>query len=132
MTKTDMWTAIREYYGLKRNVEFARYFGISDQAANGWMKGGKLDCELVYRRCPEISPEWLLSQGEVGPMLRPTTQNIQGDNNTQVGGNYKAECNGTIKKALNMIAAEQESNKKLQEQNSSLITIIANLTQNKQ
>lgn len=132
MTKTDMWTAIRDHYGLKRNVDFARFFGITDQTANGWMKNGKLDCEEVYRRCPDISPDWLLSQGEAGPMLRPVTQNIHGDHNTQVGGNYKTECNETIKKALDMIAVEQENNRKLQEQNASLINIIANLTQNKQ
>ena len=131
MTKSEMWEAIREHYGLKRNVEFARFFQITDQTANGWSRKGVLDPEIVYKFCPEISPDWLLSQGEVGPMLRPASQNINGDHNTQVGGDLKQECNDTIQMALDLVAAEQENNKKMQEQNQSLIEIISNLTKNK-
>lgn len=126
-----MWDAIREYYGLKRNHDVAVFFGISDQAANGWTKGGIFHYEEVYRKCPEISADWLLSQGEVGPMVRPASQSINGNHNTQVGGDYRQECNDSISNALALVAAEQEAGRKLQEQNSALIDIIANLTKNK-
>ena len=125
-----MWNAIREYYGLKRNHDVAEFFEISDQAANGWTKGGIMHYEEIYRRCPEISPEWLLSQGEVGTMLRTATQSIHGDNNTQVGGDYRQD-NESIKKALSLLENEQENSRKIQEQNMALIEIIANITKNK-
>lgn len=129
MTKVDMWAAIREYYGWKRNHDVAAAFGITDQAAYGWLKGGIIQYEDVYRRCPEISPDWLLSQGENGPMLRPASQSITGDNNTQVGGDMMQE--GSTKKVLELLAAEQENNRRLQEQVASLVGIIQNLTATK-
>lgn len=131
MTKQEMWSAIRAHYNLKRNVDVARFFEVTDQVANGWTKKGIFDCEEVYRRCPDISPEWILSQGEKGPMLRPVSQSINGDHNTQVGGDYKQECNDSIRHALTLVATEQENTRKLQEQNAALIDIIANLTKNK-
>ena len=131
MTKQEMWAAIREHYKLKRNHDVAEFFGISDQAANGWTKGGIFHFEEVYRRCPEISPDWLLSQGENGPMIKPLSQTINGDHNTQVGGDFRQECTDAINKAFSLMEAEQENNRKMQEQNSALIDIIANLTKSK-
>lgn len=123
-----MWEAIRTHYGLKRNHDFAVFFGVSDQTANGWMKTGVLNCEEVYRRCPDISPDWLLSQGSVEPMLRTASQSIQGDNNTQVGGDLMRESGETAKEILELLRVEQANCAKQLEQNSALISIITNLT----
>lgn len=127
MDKQQMWNEIREHYNLKRNVDVARYFGVKEQVANNWTKRGVMDLERVYQLCPDISPDWLLSRGESGPMVRPAHQSINGDNNTQVGGNYQHDCN-SLSQALEMLAREKDENKKLQEQIVELLGIVKNLT----
>lgn len=69
MEKQEQIRAIAEHYGLTRNSDFARFFGISEQAAYQQQKQGIIKYEEVYRRCPDLSPDWLLNGGE-GPMLR--------------------------------------------------------------
>lgn len=122
---------IREHYGLKRNIDFAKYFGISEQNANAWYKRTSLDYEAIYKYCPEINPDWLLSGGE-GEMLRTATQSINGNNNTQVGGNYapENEGSGALRTALDALREEQGIAKKAQEQADSLIEIIKQMTGN--
>ena len=70
MTKKELIGRIAEHYDIERNADFADYFGIPRQNAVYWLRGG-YDIYAVYQKCPEINPEWLLSGGEVGEMLRP-------------------------------------------------------------
>lgn len=122
MDTVKILNELREYYNLKRNVDFARFFEITEQNANAWYKRTSLDFESIWRRCPEINPDWLLSGGE-GEMLRPANQNIQGDNNTQVGRDLTQQS-GTaesVNKALDALREEQA-------QTASLIEIVKAVT----
>ena len=122
MDTVKILNELREYYNLKRNVDFARFFEITEQNANAWYKRTSLDFESIWRHCPEINPDWLLSGGE-GEMLRPANQNIQGDNNTQVGRDLTQQS-GTaesVNKALDALREEQA-------QTASLIEIVKAVT----
>ena len=132
MDKEQMWEAIRAHYKLTRNIDFAKHFGITEQTANNWMNRGVMHFEKIYSCCPDISPDWLLSHGERGPMLRPANQSINGNHNTQVGGDFRQECSESLSRALEMLEDEKEENKRLRGQIDGLLTIVQNLTASKE
>lgn len=119
MDKREMLQEIAKHYGLERNIEFAKYFGITPQSAYARMTKGIMDLEEIYEKCPEISPDWLLSRGEKGPMLRtggsePATR--KEEENPQDKKNLEA--------ALEALAEEQNSVRRAQEQVSGLIELL--------
>lgn len=129
MDKKLVLNEIRNYYGLEKNTDFAKFFGLSDQNAYSWTKRGYIDYELVYEKCPEINPEWLLSCGEKGPMLKSAiTQEIKGDNNTQVAGDSIGPSDETLSKTLDALSAEQDRCTKLQHQIDTLLDIVRNMS----
>lgn len=125
-----MLKEIREYYKLHRNNDFAKFMGLSEQNAYSWTKRSFMDLELVYSKCPEINPEWLLSNGEVGTMLRPAqsnNNNIVGDNNvnnTQVTGNMSAADSEALNNAIAALAENQKLFSKYQEQIDTILNIL--------
>lgn len=120
-----MLKEIREYYRLYKNIDFAQFFGLSEQNAYSWTKRGFLDLELVYEKCPDIDPEWLLSNGEKGQMLRKdNSQNVIGDNNTTANGDIHGASNEALNKALDALAEEQKMCAKLQEQHDAFIELL--------
>lgn len=125
MTKELMLKEIRDYYKLHRNIDFAQKFDLSEQNAYSWVKRGYLDLELVYEKCPEIDPEWLLSNGEKGSMLRKdNNQNVIGDNNTTANGDIHGPSNEALNKALDALAEEQKMCAKFQEQHGAFIELL--------
>lgn len=116
---------IRDFYGLRKNIEFARFFEISEQNANGWYKRTTLDFESIWKHCPEINPDWLLSGGE-GEMTRAAAlkqEAVLGDKQSE------SPCSSvTIERALDALREEQAITKTAQEQASDLIEIIKNTT----
>lgn len=66
MDKTLMLNKLQEHYKLAKDVEFANLLGISSQVLSNWKKRGTFDAELIYTKCVEINPEWLLTgKGEM-------------------------------------------------------------------
>ena len=124
MDKGLMLKEIRNYYKLHRNIDFAQKFGLTEQNAYSWTKRGFLDLELVYERCPEIDPEWLLSGGEKGEMLRKdNAQTVIGDNNKTANGNI-TEQSEALDKALEALREEQKLCSKFQEQQDRFIALL--------
>ena len=117
LTKQEMWEQILEVYKLRRNIDAAAFFGVTPQTMYSRIKGGIIDFEEIYAKCPKISADWLLSGGE-GEILReergavtevtPAPQRVSRDNAL----------------ALEALRAEQESLKRAQEQISGLIEIL--------
>ena len=75
MEKKDRLLRLIEHYADGNKSEFARMIGISPQAINTWISRNTFDIDVIYSKCVNISPEWLLT-GK-GPMLKPTTQEPQ-------------------------------------------------------
>lgn len=66
-TKSQILKKIQEYYGFKKQVEFADFLGITPNCLNGWYKNERLNYEIVSTKCTKINAKWILT-GE-GPML---------------------------------------------------------------
>ena len=129
MEKTEMLEAIATYYGISKNVDFAKFFGITEAAAFQQRKQGIMKYEEIYKKCPDISPDWLLGGGE-GPMLR--AERVENNGNMNFGANsrqvYKAPYhdNETIKKSLDALVNERKALERAQEQISGLISLLTN------
>ena len=117
---------IAEYYGISRNVDFAKFFGISEPTAFNRMKMGVLDFEEIYSKCPDISADWLL--GDEGPMLRVDRDKNLASNNTNIGDNAKQSVSvvegEALKNALEALHREQDALARSQEQISGLIEVL--------
>lgn len=123
----EMLRQIADYYGISKNSDFAKFFNLSIQTSFQRLKNGTLDYEQIYARCPDISPDWLLSGGE-GPMLRSEREEVIGSQNTNNGnGNQSVSVvsNKNLESALNALAREQEALANSQKQVSDLIGILA-------
>ena len=115
--KAEMLKQIAEYYHITRNVDFAKFFGISEPLAFSRMKNGYLDYEEIYNRCPDISPDWLLSGGE-GPMLR--ADRIEGAQRSEPSGADRQ----SLREAMEALAKEQAALATAQEHISALISVL--------
>ena len=123
----EMLKQIAEYYGISKNSDFAKFFDLSIQTSFQRLKNGTLDYEQIYAKCPDISPDWLLSGGE-GPMLRTERGEVVGSQNTNTGnGNQSVSVvsNKNLESALNALTREQEALANSQKQVSDLIGILA-------
>lgn len=124
--KVEMLKQIAEYYGITRNVDFARFFGLGEVTAFNRLKQGIIDYEEVYAKCPDISADWLLSGGE-GPMLRADRdREIYERGGSQEKGEAGKNCNleDRLKDAMDALTREQESLARSQEHISGLIAAL--------
>ena len=126
-TRISMMKQIADYYGIKRNVDYAKFFEISEPLAFNRVKTGYMDFEEIYNRCPDISAEWLLSGGH-GPMLRTEREAMIASQNTNIGDGANQHVSvgdgKRLEEALAALAREQEALARAQEQISGLIDII--------
>lgn len=103
MDKQQVINKIAEYYRVSRNADFAEFFGVSPQVAVSWMKDGRYNIYEVYNRCPDINPEWLLSLGEKGEMLREKVGMPESDEDAMT----LAKSVENVHNALERVAEEQ-------------------------
>ena len=68
MDKKSMLDALIAHYTSGNKAKFATLLGVSAQTISAWGTRNTFDSELIYTKCIDISPDWLLT-GE-GPMLR--------------------------------------------------------------
>jgi len=124
--KIEILKKVADYYGVSKNVDFARFFGLSEPTAFNRLKVGYIDYEQVYEKCPEISADWLLS-GE-GPMLKADRDKMVASQNTNIGEGAKQNVSviesKAVQDALHALAREQEALARAQEQISGLIELL--------
>jgi hypothetical protein len=68
MKKSEVLQVIQEYYKFEKDTEFAKFLGISSQVLSNWKSRNTYDVKIIYTKCVEFSPEWLLTGKE--PMLK--------------------------------------------------------------
>ena len=68
MRKSEQLERIIEHYAGGNKSKMARLLGVSPQAISTWITRDAYDIELIYAKCENINPEWLLT-GK-GPMLK--------------------------------------------------------------
>lgn len=74
-TKSEMLDAIKAHLNMRKNVDFARFLGISSQAVSNWYARNTFDSELLYTKCDFLSADWLLTGR--GSMLKEEVPAIQ-------------------------------------------------------
>lgn len=122
LSKQEMMQKVLEYYRLYRNTDAAEFFGVTPQTMFARMKSGKLDYEEIYEKCPDISPDWLLSGGE-GEMLRKD-RGEKPHEARSAGGAVVADNSEALEKAMSALAAEQQAMRRAQDQISALIELL--------
>lgn len=75
MDKTIMLDRIKDYYSFQTDVDFAKFLGITPQVLSNWKGRNTFDAELLYNKCPELNPSWLLCGKE--PMITDKVQELQ-------------------------------------------------------
>ncbi len=63
-----MLDEIKIHYGFKKDAELADFLEITRQTLSNWKSRNSFDAELIYSKCGEVNPAWLLT-GD-GPMLQ--------------------------------------------------------------
>ena len=110
MNKKEQLDLLVAHYAGGVKAEFAKMLGISNQNLNIWYTRDNFDIEKVFKACPGISAEWLLT-GE-GEMLVPKhTQAISPRFNEK-----KAIHSLAVARKCAEIAAQKGKNKEFQQQ----------------
>lgn len=82
MDKRLMLNKIKEYYKFNSDSDFAKYLGITPQNLSNWKSRNTFDAELIYTKCEDINPEWLLT-GK-GEMLKKDSEKKTPEEPSQV------------------------------------------------
>ena len=82
MKKSEMLQQLIKHYGNGKKVNFAQLLGIPAQNVSTWLSRGTFNHELIYSKCPNLSPHWLLT-GEGEMLLSGNKPNTQDNNMIQ-------------------------------------------------
>lgn len=77
MDKKNMLEAIITHFADGNKSQLARILNISPQAISTWLSRGTFDQELIYAKCENINPDWLLTGR--GSMLKSEGMPLMGD-----------------------------------------------------
>lgn len=74
--KSLILNEIKLHYGMKKDVDFAIFLGISQSTLSSWHSRQTFDAELIIAKCEDIDANWLLT-GK-GSMLKdqPTVHSV--------------------------------------------------------
>ena len=77
MDKKSMLESIINHYASGNKSQMARILNVSPQAISTWLSRNTFDHELIYSKCENINPHWLLTGR--GSMLKTDTMPLMGD-----------------------------------------------------
>ena len=72
--RSFMLDRIKTHYRFKRDIDLARHLGVKPQVLSNWRKRNSFDAQLLYTKCDELNPSWLLTGDE--PMLTSALQDL--------------------------------------------------------
>ena len=75
MDKKLIINELMNYYKFKKYADFANFLEIKPQVLSNWISRNTFDFEIIYTKCVEINPDWLLT-GK-GEMLRNNENKVQ-------------------------------------------------------
>ena len=114
MDKTLILNKIKEYKNFKSDADFARFLEIPAQNLSKWKARNTYDIEILYTKCTELNPEWLLT-GE-GEMLKSETILTQNYNDCSQYKELAEERAYTIQMQKQVIENLQEELAQLKKQ----------------
>ncbi|MCC2590321.1 helix-turn-helix domain-containing protein [Chryseobacterium sp. MFBS3-17] len=78
--KSLILNAIKLHYGIEKDADFARFLDIKPQTLSSWHARNTFDIDLLYAKCVDVSPDFLLS-GK-GPRTRDNPNRITSEGHT--------------------------------------------------
>lgn len=107
MDKSLILNNLKKYYNFKKEQDFAEFLGIKPQLLSSWHQRNSFDIELIYTKCKEINPHYLLTG--TGSML---CTNNKPDNFNEISGRIK-----------DLKVVETDINIKLMQENNRLLNL---------
>ncbi len=112
-----MLEGLIEHYTRGNKAQFAKRLNVSAQTISAWIARSTFDAELIYTKCSDVNPRWLLT-GE-GEMLaeegaagtaEATTQGANNTNSAQMMQIIieQAQEIGKLKEQVRQLTIEQE------------------------
>lgn len=87
MDKTLIINTLIQVLNFNSDSDFARFLGITPQVLSNWKNRNSYDAQLIYTKCVNINPHWLLT-GE-GEVLKTETVVVNDTIGQEYGINYK-------------------------------------------
>lgn len=113
MNKKERLNSIIRFYSGGKPSVFAKFLGVAPSTISSWLTRDTFDYDLIFAKCENISPEWLLTgRGEMIKSKRTFPENHTSCPNPELGN--------TISKDNNFSASDQICN----DINSPLISLI--------
>jgi hypothetical protein len=63
MVAKDVITRLKQFLGLESDVDLAKALKIKPSAINNWSKRNKINYKRIFEAFPDLSPDWLLGNG---------------------------------------------------------------------
>ncbi|MGV4529328.1 helix-turn-helix domain-containing protein [Ornithobacterium rhinotracheale] len=119
MDKSLLINKIIKELNFNSDAEFARFLGISPQNLSKWKMRGTFDAELIYTKCPQLNPEWLLTGNgsmlkENVPTINKKVKNKDGFVGNSINGNISITHND-LEKILELHKSSQDIQNELNE-----------------
>jgi FtsZ-binding cell division protein ZapB len=83
MNKSKMLDQIKTHLEFKRDAELADFLDITRQTLSNWKSRNSFDAELIYSRCTDLNPAWLLT-GEGSMLQKDSTDSIINETDPEV------------------------------------------------
>lgn len=108
MNKKERLNSIIRFYSGGKPSVFAKFLGVAPSTISSWLTRDTFDYDLIFAKCENISPEWLLTgRGDMIKSDRTFPENHTSCPNPELGNTIsKDNNNNTIPPAISNFSAD--------------------------
>jgi len=124
-----MLDEIKSHYEFKKDAELADFLKITRQTLSNWKSRNTFDAELIYSKCSELNPAWLLT-GDGSMLQKDSEDSIIKETDPEVLREKLVNLQYQIDALEKANNALEDANESLKETKSILQTRISELESN--